>query len=89
MLNISTLLKYPILNLVSIGKKSFENLGRTIQRCGNTISRYLQPVQNSLQYAQYLCQSMFQGKKNLFCIIDDTLIKKIYSQYMHGTGMFY
>jgi len=41
MLNVSTSLKYPILNLVSIGKKSFENLGRTIQKCGNTVSRLL------------------------------------------------
>ena len=89
MLNVSTSLKYPILNLVSIGKKSFENLGRTIQKCGNTISRLLQPSSISLQHAQYLCQSTFRNKKKLFCIIDDTLIKKIHSQWMQGAGMFY
>jgi len=89
MLNVSTLLKYPILNLVSIGKKSFENMGRAIKKCGNTVSRLLQPAPTSLQHAQYLCQSMFRNKKKLFCIIDDTLIKKIYSQWMQGAGMFY
>lgn len=89
MQNISIPLKYPILNLVSTGKKSFENLGRTIKKCGNTISRLLQPSSTSLQYAQYLCRSLFRDKKKLFCIIDDTLIKKIYSQWMQGAGMFY
>jgi hypothetical protein len=89
MLNVSMILKYPILNLLSIGKKSFENLGRTIQKSGNTISRLLQPASASFEYMQYLCQSTFQDKKKLFCIIDDTLIKKIYSQEMQGSGMFY
>ena len=82
-------LKYPILNLLSIGKKSFENLGRVIQKSGNTISRLLQPASISFKYTQYLCQSMFRDKRKLFCIIDDTLIKKIYSQEMQGSGMFY
>lgn len=89
MLNISMILKYPILNLLSIGKKSFENLGRAIQKSGKTISRLLQPASVSFEYMQYLCQSMFRDKKKLFCIIDDTLIKKIYSQEMQGSGMFY
>lgn len=83
------ILKYPILNLLSIGKKSFENLGRVIHKSGDTISRWLQPTSASLEYMQYLCQSMFRDKKKLFCIIDDTLIKKIYSQEMQGSGMFY
>lgn len=32
---------------------------------------------------------MFQGKKTLLIGIDDTLIKKIYSQFMQGAGMFF
>jgi len=89
MLNISMILKYPILNLMSIGKKSFENLGRVIYKSGKTISRMLQPASVSLDHAQYLCQSAFQNKKKLLCIIDDTLIKKVYSQVLQGAGMFY
>ena len=89
MLNTSTTLRYAILNLLSSGKKSFENLGRVIQKSGDTIRRWLRPSKESLKYAQYLCQSSFRDKKKLFCIIDDTLIKKIYSQLMQGTGMFY
>ena len=89
MLNISNILKYPTLNLLSIGKKSFENLGQIISKTGKTILRWLQPSKVSLEYAQYLCQSMFRNKKKLLCIIDDTLIKKIYSAEMQGAGMFY
>lgn len=89
MLNVSTILKYPILNLMSIGKKSFENLGRLIHKSGKTISRLLQPASASFDHAQYLCQSLFSGKKELLCIIDDTLIKKIHSQVLQGAGMFY
>ena len=83
------ILKYPILNLMSIGKKSFENLGRVIHKSGKTISRLLQPAPVSLKYAQYLCQSTFRDRKKLYCVIDDTLIKKIYSQSMQGSGMFF
>lgn len=89
MLNISNILKYSILNLLSTGKKSFENLARILNKTGKTISRWLQPSTVSLEHAQYLCQSMFRGKKSLLCIIDDTLIKKIYSEEMQGAGMFY
>jgi len=81
--------KYPILNLMSIGKKSFENLGHVIHKSGKTISRLLQPASTSLKYAQYLCQSTFREKKKLYCVIDDTLIKKIYAQNMQGAGMFF
>ena len=83
------ILKYPILNLLSTGKKSFENLGRVVHKTGKTISRWLQPSNVSLEYAQYLCQSIFANKKKLLCVIDDTLVKKIYSQEMQGAGMFY
>lgn len=89
MLNVSMILKYPILNLLSIGKKSFKNMGKVVHKTGKTISRWLQPSKTSLEYAQYLCQTMFAYKKKLFCVIDDTLIKKIYSQEMQGSGMFY
>jgi len=89
MLNISMILKYPTLNLLSIGKKSFENLGKVVRKTGKTISRWLQPSKMSLEYAQYMCQTMFEHKKKLLCVIDDTLIKKIYSQEMQGAGMFY
>jgi SRSO17 transposase len=89
MLNISTILTYPILMLMSIGKKSFENLGKVINKSGDTAARLLQPAEESLKYAQSISQSIFQEKKKLYCIIDDTLIKKIFSRFMQGAGMFF
>ena len=78
MLNVSTVLTYPILTLVSIGKKSFRNLGTFIKKSGDTVSRLLQPAEVSLKQSQNISQSMFRKKKKLYCIIDDTLIKKIF-----------
>ena len=89
MLKVSTILTYPILTLVSIGKKSFENLSTYLKKSGDTVARLLQPAEVSLAHSRSICQSIFSGKKKLFCIIDDTLIKKIYSRYMHGAGMFF
>jgi len=89
MLNVSTILKYPMLTILSTGKKSFENLGRFINKSGDTISRMLQPASASFNQAQKISTSLFKDKKKLFCIIDDTLIKKIYSRLMQGSGMFF
>jgi hypothetical protein len=89
MFNLNTVLTYPILATLSIGKKSFENIGRLIKKSGDTIARLLQPASESFEYSQWICKQMFRGKKKLFCIIDDTLIKKIYSTLMQGSGRFF
>ena len=88
-MQISTILKYPILVLLSTGKKSFENLGRFVGKSGDTISRLLQPSELSLEEARYICKSMFKNSRKLFLTIDDTLIKKFYSKYMQGAGLFF
>lgn len=89
MLNKSTILTYPFLVLLSIGKKSFQNMGRFTQTSGRTIASLLQTAETSFSIAHQICQSIFLGKKKLFVIIDETLIKKIYATNMRGTGMFY
>ncbi len=90
MLYTSTVLTYPLLILLStIGKKSFENMGRLVQRSGDTIFRLLHPAEVSFQQARSIAQSIFTKKKTLYVGIDDTLIKKIYSTYMQGTGMWF
>lgn len=89
MLNVSTAVMYPLLTLLSIGKKSFENMGRFLRKSGDTVSRLLQPSSVSFAHARSICLSMFQGKKKLFIILDDTLIKKIHAQRMQGAGMFF
>lgn len=89
MLNKSTILTYPFLVILSIGKKSFENMGRFIQASGRTVASLLQPAKISFGIAHQICQSIFSDKDKLFLIIDDTLIKKIFATNMRGTGMFF
>ena len=89
MLEVSTALKYPVLAILSIGKKSFENMGRFMRKSGDTIARLLQPAKTSFSHAQGISQEIFNNKKKLFVIIDDTLIKKIFSRYMQGSGSFF
>lgn len=64
-------------------------MGRFIKRSGDTISRLLQPAEESRQSLCKIAQAIFHDKKKLFCIIDDTLIHKIYSQLMQGSGFFF
>lgn len=89
MLHKSTILTYPFLVLLSIGRKSFANLGRIMQISGRAVARLLPDSQNSFIAAQTICQSIFSNKNILYLIIDDTLLKKIYACCMQGTGMFY
>lgn len=86
---LSTILKYPILTLLSTGKKNFEDMGRFMQRSGDTVKRLLCPEAKTKEACQQLCCEMFRNKKWLCCIIDDTLLRKIYSQLMQGSGWFY
>jgi len=89
MLQKSTFLIYPFLVLTSIGKKSFANIGRVIETSGRAVAKLLQSSQISFGIAHQICQTIFSGKKKLFLVIDDTLIKKIFATNMRGTGMFY
>jgi hypothetical protein len=75
--NIAT---YPLLTiLINTGKKSFENMGRFIQKSGDTIGRMLRPGQESLDTSKKIAQQIFSTKKVLFLAIDETTIKK----FMH------
>ena len=89
MLYSSTVLKYPVLTLLSRGKRSFEQMGLLIQRSGDTVKRLLHPAKYSFQAAQDICQSMFARNETLCVGIDDTLLRKIYSKFMQGSGMFF
>ena len=85
----NTNLTYPILTLLSTGKKSFQNMGRLIQKSGDTVARLLQPAEYNIAQAQYISQRMFSSSKKLYLVIDDTLLKKIHSRFMQGSGGFF
>jgi DDE family transposase len=85
--NITT---YPFLTiLINVGKRSFENMGRFIKKSGDTISRMLRPGGESLEASKKIAQQIFANKKTLIVTIDETTIKKIYSQMMEGTGWLF
>ena len=90
MLYTSTVITYPILTLLStIGKKSFENLGRLINRSGDTVHRLLHPAEYSFLSSRNIAKKIFIKRKTLYIGIDDTLIKKFYAKVMQGAGMFF
>lgn len=85
----NTILTYPILILLSTGKKSFQNMGHIIQKSGDTISRLLRPAEDNMKQMQLISKQTFRYSKRLYCVIDDTLIKKCHSRFMQGCGMFF
>ena len=85
----NTNLTYPILILLSTGKKSFQNMGRFIQKSGDTIVRLLRSAEANIEEMQRISRKIFQHRKRLYCVMDDTLIKKYYSRFMQGSGMFF
>ncbi len=84
----NTMIAYPVLLITSI-KKSFEALGEAIGKTGKTICRWLKPACEYYETLTQLSLKEFAQKKELILIFDDTLIRKIYSQLMEGSGRFY
>jgi len=64
-------------------------MGHIIQKRGDTISRLLRPAEANIEEMQRISRKIFQHRKRLYCVIDDTLIKKYYSRFMQGSGMFF
>ena len=81
MIILNNIATYSLLTiLTNIGKRSFENRGKIIKKSGDTINRMLRPGHESLEQSKKIAQKIFAHKKELLVIIDETTIKKIYSQ---------
>jgi hypothetical protein len=89
MFEANTSLDYAMLLLMSIGRKSFSALGRVINRSGKAIAKMLLPWKLYVQYMQHLAVETFKHDYKLFIMIDETLLNKMYSKLMCGTGYFY
>jgi len=85
----NTVLDYPVLLIKSIGKKSFTALGKVINRSHEVVSRMLCQQDKSVTLMEQLSLEMFKLNKVLYLAIDDTLIRKFFSQNMVGSGKFY
>jgi DDE family transposase len=79
---------YPVLLITSI-HKGFEAFGRVIGKTGKTIARWLLAAQMYHDQITILLRYQFRDTKELYLLLDETLIKKIYSQLMEGSGFFY
>jgi SRSO17 transposase len=75
--------------LLSTGKKSFQNMGHIIQKSGDTVARLLRSAEANMEQMQRISNQMFKRQKRLYCVMDDTLIKKYHSRFMQGCGMFF
>ena len=73
----NTFLIYSIALILSNFKRSFESLGKVINRSGDTIKRYLLPTKASLLITHKISQYMFKGCKTLILAIDD-------KKFIHG-----
>jgi len=85
----NTNLIYPILLIMSNGKRSFKNMGHTICKSGDMVRRILRPAQENHDFLRVICKQFFKNTKQLFVVIDDTLIRKISSQLMQGSGWYF
>jgi len=85
----NTNLLYPILLILSNGKKSFKNMGRTICRSGDMVRRMLRSAQENHDFLRAICKKFFENTKHLFVVIDDTLIRKISSRLMQGSWWYF
>ena len=85
----STNICYPLLLILSIGKKSFTNLGQVIQKSGDTIRRLLNPIETNSNYLDNIAVELFRNKKEVFLTVDDTLLKKMFSFFMEGADKFF
>lgn len=89
MFKMNTEIGYALLLLKSITVKSFEAMGPLIKKSGNTVSRLLRPAEKIFNNLEEIAVKFFANKKKLYLVLDDTLIKKIHSQLMLGSGFFY
>ncbi len=78
-------LYYPLSLILSTGKKSSEELAKTVNRSGYTVLRILDNECISWEQLVNTAKSYFRSDK-VEVIIDDTIIGKMYSKYIAGSG---
>jgi hypothetical protein len=74
---------------MSIGKKSFTQLGKTIDRSRDTVKRILRPREDNFSLLHITAERIFRNKKVIYLTIDDSILRKIYSTMMQGACQFF
>ena len=89
MLTLSTDLLYPYLLIFSTGKKTFENMGRSIKKSGDSVSRSLNQANQSLAELKSIAINALREKKELKLLADHSIIRKMFAQCMEGAWELY
>ena len=84
-----TALSYSLLIIQSSGLKTFSNLGRCLGKSADTIKRLLQPKSASRDLLDKIALHVFERDRELYLVVDDTLIPKIFSTIMRGVWWFF
>jgi hypothetical protein len=82
-------LEYSLLLIMSKGKKSFSEAGRTVRASCSTVTRSLIPATIIFKMLEKIAVYLFKNDKKIFISIDDTLIKKPFSKWIVGAGRFF
>jgi hypothetical protein len=75
MFDLNTLLKYPLLLILSTGKRNFSELARMANESVYSIKKAFSPSQISLKILGSIAQFVFKNPKKLVLAVDDTLIQ--------------
>jgi hypothetical protein len=77
---------YSLLLISSTHKKNFSAIGRFINKSGKYVASLLQTMDANFDLMERIIIKQFGSSKELFVTIDNTLIKKVFSQKMEGVG---
>ena len=89
MLTLSTDLLYSYLLIFSTGKKTFENMGRSIEKSGDTVSRSLLQTSQTLAEVRSIAIRALGEKKEIKMLTDHSIVRKMFAQCMEGTWPLY
>ena len=64
-------------------------MGQKIKSTGKAIAKLLKDHTEVYTVLEHLAVNKFAQAKELILVFDETLIRKIYSRLMEGTGYFY
>jgi hypothetical protein len=77
---------YSLLLISSTHKKNFSAIGRFIKKSGRYVARLIQKMESNFALMERIIIEKLGDRKEIFITIDNTLIKKMFSKQIEGTG---
>ena len=85
----TTFLLYPILLISKLCKKNFSSIGKILKLTGNTVLNKIIKSVTIEEFSLKIVNKMFENRKKIKILVDDTLIKKFFSNKIEGTSFLY